>query len=280
MNKMIAITIRPGATTAAARLICPFACKIPPPAATRTSAKVPSNSENSRRHSRRGSSKSFRSPNSRLSMWCVRGNAAPSAAMSVPWAVAPLPASPPAAVPRVPGPSVPLTGTLSAMPQSLPSTAPKKPHNDDRNCLQVARGWCSRQMSRTQRPEPCFHFGLRPSASPSGTRIAPANSPGWRLSHRWRPITTTATATTTTRSTPSAMSMQSTWRARRPGWRRASWWRDAPRIGADDPIKRVDHGQGRPLLHQRDVKVAAQSTSGHHLARVRIGGGELVAVAW
>ena len=64
MNKMIAITIRPGATTAAARLICPFACKIPPPAATRTSAKVPSSSENSRRHSRRGLSKSSRSPNS------------------------------------------------------------------------------------------------------------------------------------------------------------------------------------------------------------------------
>jgi hypothetical protein len=49
INKMIAVTIRPGATTAAARLICPFACKSPPPAAARTSAKVPSNSENSRR---------------------------------------------------------------------------------------------------------------------------------------------------------------------------------------------------------------------------------------
>ena len=78
MNKMIAITIRPGATTAAARLICPFACKSPPPAATRTSAKVPSSSENSRRHSRRGSSKSLRSPNSSESMWCVRRNAVPS----------------------------------------------------------------------------------------------------------------------------------------------------------------------------------------------------------
>jgi hypothetical protein len=58
INKMIAVTIRPGATTAAARLICPFACRSPPPAATSTSAKVPSNSENSRRHSWRGSSKS------------------------------------------------------------------------------------------------------------------------------------------------------------------------------------------------------------------------------
>ena len=33
MNRMIAITIRPGATTAAARLICPFAWRTPPPAA-------------------------------------------------------------------------------------------------------------------------------------------------------------------------------------------------------------------------------------------------------
>ena len=121
MNKMIAITIRPGATTAAARLICPFACKIPPPAATRTSAKVPSNSENSRRHSLRGSSKSLRSPNSRVSMRRVRWNAAPSAARSwsICWAVAPPTAPAPCAVPRVPGPSSRLTGTLSAMAQSL-----------------------------------------------------------------------------------------------------------------------------------------------------------------
>src|ERR1035441_6519903 len=40
MNKMTPITIRPGATTAADRLICPFACSSPPPAAARTSAKV------------------------------------------------------------------------------------------------------------------------------------------------------------------------------------------------------------------------------------------------
>jgi len=58
MNKMIAVTISPGATTAAARLICPFAWMSPPPAATSTSAKVPSSSENSRRHSWLGSSKS------------------------------------------------------------------------------------------------------------------------------------------------------------------------------------------------------------------------------
>ncbi len=61
-------------------------------------------------------------------------------------------------------------------------------------------------MPRTQRPEPCFHLGLRPPASPPGTPIAPANPPGRRLSHRRRPITNTATATTTTRPAPSAMS--------------------------------------------------------------------------
>jgi hypothetical protein len=132
MNKMIAITIRPGATTAAARLICPFACKIPPPAATSTSAKVPSNSENSRRHSRRGSSKSLRSPNSRVSMWCVRGNAAASSDRSICWAVAPLTPPVSCAAARVPGPPSRLTGTLSAMPQSFPSTAPKNPHHEDR----------------------------------------------------------------------------------------------------------------------------------------------------
>ena len=53
MNKMIAITISPGATTAAVRLIvsgnaCPI---MPPPAATSTRKNVPSNSEKSRRHS-------------------------------------------------------------------------------------------------------------------------------------------------------------------------------------------------------------------------------------
>ena len=73
MNRMIAITIRPGATTAAARLICPLPCSIPPPAATSTSANVPSSSENSRRHSRRGSSKSWRSPNSSWRRWWARG---------------------------------------------------------------------------------------------------------------------------------------------------------------------------------------------------------------
>ena len=64
MNKMIAITISPGATTAAVRLIvlgnaCPI---IPPPAATRTRKKVPSSSEKSRRHSWLGSLKSSRYP--------------------------------------------------------------------------------------------------------------------------------------------------------------------------------------------------------------------------
>ncbi len=61
MNRMIAITISPGATTAAVRLIvsgnaCPI---IPPPAATSTRKNVPSSSEKSRRHSCEGSAKFF-----------------------------------------------------------------------------------------------------------------------------------------------------------------------------------------------------------------------------
>ena len=53
MNRMIAITISPGATTAAVRLIvsgnaCPI---IPPPAATSTRKNVPRSSEKSLRHS-------------------------------------------------------------------------------------------------------------------------------------------------------------------------------------------------------------------------------------
>ena len=53
MNRMMAITISPGATTAAVRLMVsgnawPI---IPPPAATRTRKNVPRSSENSRRHS-------------------------------------------------------------------------------------------------------------------------------------------------------------------------------------------------------------------------------------
>ena len=60
MNRMIAITINPGAVTAAARLIVfgnawPI---IPPPAATSTRKNVPNSSENRRRHSCFGSWKS------------------------------------------------------------------------------------------------------------------------------------------------------------------------------------------------------------------------------
>ncbi len=60
MNRMIAITISPGATTAAVRLIVsgnawPI---IPPPAATSTRKNVPRSSEKSRRHSWLGSLKS------------------------------------------------------------------------------------------------------------------------------------------------------------------------------------------------------------------------------
>ena len=53
MNKMMPMTMRPGATTAADRLmVLGKACDIiPPPAATSTRKKVPSSSENNRRHS-------------------------------------------------------------------------------------------------------------------------------------------------------------------------------------------------------------------------------------
>ena len=61
MNKMIAMTIRAGATTkAGAGMAWPpnFAFTIPPPAATRTSRKVPKTSENRRRPSYLSSKKS------------------------------------------------------------------------------------------------------------------------------------------------------------------------------------------------------------------------------
>jgi hypothetical protein len=60
MNKMIAMTVSAGATTAAPWLITPGKAWpiIPPPAAASTRNRVPSNSENSRRHSCRGSLKS------------------------------------------------------------------------------------------------------------------------------------------------------------------------------------------------------------------------------
>ena len=53
MNMMTPITISPGATTAAVRLIVfgNAAPIIPPPAATSTRKNVPSSSEKSRRHS-------------------------------------------------------------------------------------------------------------------------------------------------------------------------------------------------------------------------------------
>ena len=60
MNKMMANTINPGATTAAVRLMVSgnAAPIIPPPAATSTRKNVPINSEKSRRHSCFGSLKS------------------------------------------------------------------------------------------------------------------------------------------------------------------------------------------------------------------------------
>ena len=52
MNKMMAMTISPGATTAAWRLIMPGKAWLimPAPAATRTKKNVPSSSEDRRRH--------------------------------------------------------------------------------------------------------------------------------------------------------------------------------------------------------------------------------------
>ena len=55
MNRMIAITISPGATTADARLIWPLACSIAAAGGDQHRMKVPSSSENSRRYSRLGS---------------------------------------------------------------------------------------------------------------------------------------------------------------------------------------------------------------------------------
>ena len=68
MNRMIASTISPGATTAAVRLIVfgnawPI---MPPPAATNTRKNVPSSSEKSRRHSCGGSWKSSKIATIRL----------------------------------------------------------------------------------------------------------------------------------------------------------------------------------------------------------------------
>ncbi len=68
MNRMIAITINPGATTAAVRLIVfgkawPI---MPPPAATSTRKNVPRSSENRRRHSCLGSWKSSKIATIRL----------------------------------------------------------------------------------------------------------------------------------------------------------------------------------------------------------------------
>jgi hypothetical protein len=83
MNRMIAITIRPGATTAAARLILPWPCRMPPPAATSTSMNVPSSSENSLRHSRLGSSNCSLDPNSSASRCRVRGTIGSRLAISL-----------------------------------------------------------------------------------------------------------------------------------------------------------------------------------------------------
>ena len=74
MKRMIAITIRPGAVTAAVRLMAPFdwALTTAPPAPTSTRKKVPRSSLNRRRHSWLGSSKSADLPNSSSRRWWVR----------------------------------------------------------------------------------------------------------------------------------------------------------------------------------------------------------------
>ena len=85
MKRMIAITMSPGATTAAVRLIVPGNAWpiIPPPAATSTRKNVPSNSENNRRHSCDESWKSSTAcPND--STWCPMNPDAASNAESLP----------------------------------------------------------------------------------------------------------------------------------------------------------------------------------------------------
>src|SRR5262245_6580686 len=83
MNRMIAITVRPGAVTAALRPIAPLllASTTAAPAPASTRKNVPMASEKSRRHWRCGSSNSAREPNSRAyqararlsSCWCDSG---------------------------------------------------------------------------------------------------------------------------------------------------------------------------------------------------------------
>src|SRR5262245_23675809 len=67
MNRMIAITVSPGAVTAALRPIAPLllASTTAAPAPASTRKNVPRASANSRRHWRCGSSNSAREPNSR-----------------------------------------------------------------------------------------------------------------------------------------------------------------------------------------------------------------------
>ena len=132
MNKMIAITIRPGATTAAARLICPSRAKAPRPrrpgparrcpATPRTAAAIPG--------------ADHRSPHGPRTQARARGACAgtpsPADAGSTFWAAAPLTASAPRAVPRFPGPTFCSPGTFSVTPRSFPSTAPRRLRNQDR----------------------------------------------------------------------------------------------------------------------------------------------------
>ena len=125
MNKMIAITIRPGATTAADRLICPFACSSPParggqrparrcPATPRTAAAIPGAGHRSpygprtpsMKHVVRARERRPQRPRVDLLSRRVRSQRPP-----------------PARSRACAGPSVRLTGTLSGPAPALPSTS-------------------------------------------------------------------------------------------------------------------------------------------------------------
>src|ERR1035437_7110513 len=86
MKRMTAITIRPGAVTAAPRPIPPWvkASTTGAPAPARTSRKVPSSSEKSRRSSREGSAKSLAHSGPGSPPGAGRGPGGPDAASSGP----------------------------------------------------------------------------------------------------------------------------------------------------------------------------------------------------
>ena len=155
MNRMIASTISPGATTAAVRLIVfgkawPI---MPPPAATSTRKNVPSSSENRRRHSWCGSWKSSKIATIRL--------LSRRATSSTSWAI---PAAAPARIlrPRRTTPSHTFPDMMSrktAWPAALPAGPPPPRPGDQRSALLVHHGLSRevprlhpRRVNRTARP--------------------------------------------------------------------------------------------------------------------------------